>query len=63
MGRANIDIPDFMKYVDLKWERPGQDVRYAINCHHLIQYGWTPKKEFNNEIGYIVTYYKGKFTW
>ena len=63
MGRANVDIPDFMKYVDLKWERPGQDVRYAINCHHLIQYGWAPKKEFNNEIGHIVKHYKGKFTW
>ena len=63
MGRVNVDIPDFMKYVDLKWERPGQDVRYAINCHHLKQYGWTAKKEFDNEIGHIVRYYKGKFTW
>ena len=63
MGRVTVNIPDFMKYVDLKWERPGQDVRYAINCHHLKQYGWAPKKEFNDEIGHIVKYYKEKFTW
>ena len=63
MGRVNVNIPDFMKYVDLKWKRPGQDVRYAINCRHLKQYGWTAKKEFDNEIGHIVKYYKGKFTW
>ena len=35
MGRAKVNVPDYMKYVDFGYERPGQDVRYSINCNYL----------------------------
>ena len=35
MGRAKVNVPDYMKYVDFGYERPGQDVRYSISCNYL----------------------------
>ena len=63
MGRATIEIPDYQKYMDLTPSRPGQDIRYAISCNHLKQYGWQPKKEFDKSIVEIVNYYKKEFIW
>ena len=63
MGRAKVSVPDYEKYVDLNYERPGQDVRYSISCNHLKQYGWSPKKIFDKEIEHIVKHYKGIYTW
>ena len=63
MGRAKVNVPDFEKYVNLNYERPGQDIRYSISCNHLKQYGWSPKKIFDKEIEHIVKHYKGTYTW
>ena len=63
MGRAKINVPDYMKYVDFGYERPGQDVRYSISCNHLKQYGWNPTKMFDTEIQSIVKHYREKFVW
>ena len=63
MGRAKVNVPDYEKYVDLNYERPGQDIRYSISCNHLKQYGWSPKKIFDKEIEHIVKHYKGIYTW
>ena len=63
MGRATVEIPDYQKYMDLTPSRPGQDIRYAISCNHLKQYGWQPKREFDKSIVEIVNYYKWEFIW
>ena len=63
MGKSSVNVPDYEKYLDLTTKRLGQDIRYAINCHHLIQYGWQPEKIFNNSIRDIVDFYKKEFIW
>ena len=50
-------------YVDLTADRPGQDVRYALNDSKLRSLGWSPKKIFDKEIRKIVKYYKNNFVW
>ena len=58
MGKSSVAIPDYEKYLDLTPKRPGQDVRYAINCNYLKQYGWQPQQTFNKSIMKIIDYYK-----
>lgn len=50
-------------YVDFSYSRQGQDVRYALNDDKLRSLGWSPKKQFVDEIQEIVAYYKNKFIW
>ena len=54
---------NWKKYLDFSVERPGQDVRYALNDRKLRKLGWKPKKTFDEEIGKIVNYYKENFIW
>lgn len=49
--------------VDLSYVRQGQDVRYALNDDKLRSLGWAPQKNFDQEIGSIVEYYKTNFKW
>ena len=51
------------QYVDFSYSRQGQDVRYALNDDKLRSLGWSPKKQFVDEIQEIVDYYKNKFIW
>ena len=51
------------QYVDLDAHREGQDVRYALNDRKLKNLGWSPKKNFNEEIKKIVEHYKNNFIW
>ena len=51
------------QYVDFSYSRQGQDVRYALNDRKLRKLGWSPKKEFDEEIESIVNYYKHNFKW
>lgn len=57
-----VDI-DFTNYVDFSVNRPGQDVRYALDDSKLRMLGWEPKKIFDKEIGNIIKYYQNKFIW
>tara|TARA_R100000458_G_C8274699_1_gene249702 strand:- start:768 stop:1718 length:951 start_codon:yes stop_codon:yes gene_type:complete len=57
---SDINWQDF---VDLTYIRPGQDVRYSLNDDRLRGLGWSPKKNFDEEIPGIVTYYKTHFRW
>lgn len=57
------NIPDFENHLDLSFERPGQDVRYAISCEPLRNLGWKPKKEFDNEIPVVIKHYKENWRW
>lgn len=50
-------------HVDFNTDREGQDVRYALNDRKLKNLGWSPKKNFDEEIESIVQYYKNNFIW
>ena len=57
------DFADIRHYIDFSLNRPGQDVRYALDDSKIKALGWEPKKLFNQEISSIVNYYKNKFIW
>ena len=50
-------------YVDFKYTRPGQDVRYAVDDSKLRSLGWKPERKFDQEIMEIVQFYKQNFIW
>jgi dTDP-glucose 4,6-dehydratase len=54
---------DPYNYIDTSYSRKGQDVRYALDDSKLRMLGWEPKKQFDQELKYIVEYYKNKFIW
>ena len=54
---------NFRQHLDISFNRPGQDVRYALDDNKLRNLGWEPKKVFDSEIKEIVEYYKSKFIW
>jgi dTDP-glucose 4,6-dehydratase len=51
------------EYIDFSCNRPGQDVRYALDDSKLKKIGWEPKMKFDEELPKIVKYYKNKFIW
>jgi dTDP-glucose 4,6-dehydratase len=51
------------KYLDFSIQRPGQDIRYALNDDKLRSLGWKPEVNFDNVIDKIVEYYKKNFIW
>ena len=53
----------FEDFIDFKFSRPGQDVRYSINDEKLKKLGWAPKADFDTELDKIVKYYKENFVW
>jgi dTDP-glucose 4,6-dehydratase len=57
------DIPNYEDFVNLGIERPGQDVRYALNDEKIRNLGWKPMCMFDDEIINIVDYYKNNFIW
>jgi dTDP-glucose 4,6-dehydratase len=54
---------EISNYIDLSYNRQGQDVRYALDDSKLRSLGWEPKADFDQELKYIVEYYKNKFLW
>lgn len=54
---------DIEPYLDLSYNRKGQDVRYSINDNKIRELGWTPQMNFDEELPKIVNYYKEKFLW
>jgi len=64
MGHIDISIPDYDEHIDYNYDRPGQDIRYSISCESIKNYGWTPKKGFDQEIIKLVDFYKKrKWKW
>jgi dTDP-glucose 4,6-dehydratase len=59
----NLDIFDMEKYIDFSCNRPGQDVRYALDDSKLRSLGWKPVKVFDQELESIINYYNNKFIW
>jgi dTDP-glucose 4,6-dehydratase len=60
---SNLDIFDIEKYIDFSCNRPGQDVRYALDDSKLRSLGWKPVKVFDQELESIINYYNNKFIW
>jgi len=50
-------------HIDMSYNRQGQDVRYALDDCKLRNLGWSPKRDFDAEIGNIVEYFKTEFKW
>jgi dTDP-glucose 4,6-dehydratase len=62
-NQDTINLTHNQSYIDFSCNRPGQDVRYALDDSKIKALGWTPKKLFTEEINSIVDYYKNKFIW
>ena len=63
MGSITRQVPDSGKFLDFTYNRPGQDIRYAISCNPLKSLGWSAEKNFDEEIVALVQHYKKEFTW
>ena len=63
LGTTKRNVPDLEEHLDLSFERPGQDVRYAISCEPLRKLGWKPKKEFDKELPKLIKHYKETWRW
>jgi dTDP-glucose 4,6-dehydratase len=61
LNKGNSD--NLENYLDLTCNRPGQDIRYALNDDKLRNLGWKPQMIFDKELKNIVEYYKNKFIW
>jgi dTDP-D-glucose 4,6-dehydratase len=48
---------DFHAELDLESHRPGQDMRYAVDCSKLLETNWKWKKEFQDSLPKIVQWY------
>lgn len=48
---------------DFTYQRPGQDLRYALDDSKLRSLGWKEEAIFEKEIIDIGEYYKGRFIW
>ncbi len=54
---------NYSDYISFDIQRPGQDVRYALNDDKIRSLGWKPECVFDEEIKTIVKYYKENFIW
>jgi len=64
LGVANwYDFKSDDVFMDFSYNRPGEDVRYALDDSKIRVLGWEPKCVFSEEIPRIVSYYKSKFIW
>lgn len=57
------NISNYKEYINFGFERPGQDLRYALNDDKIRNLGWSPLCRFDDEITEIVNYYKNNFIW
>jgi dTDP-glucose 4,6-dehydratase len=50
-------------YLDLTYNRDGQDVRYSVNDFKLRALGWSPTIKIDDQLSDIVNFYKDTFIW
>jgi dTDP-glucose 4,6-dehydratase len=60
LGTDKYKIED---HIDCSYSRVGQDVRYSLDDSKLRSLGWSPVKQFDEELVKIVEYYKHRFIW
>ena len=63
MGNLKRKVPDANQFLDFSYNRPGQDIRYAISCAPLKNLGWSPQRDFDKELVELVQHYKKEFRW
>jgi dTDP-glucose 4,6-dehydratase len=56
-----LDQPDTLK-VFVK-DRPGHDLRYAVDCTKLKQMGWQPQYEFEKGMKLTIDWYTSNQDW
>lgn len=61
--KAVLDPEAIAAHIDFSCNRPGMDVRYALDDSKIKALGWEPKADFNYVILEMVNYYKDKFIW
>jgi dTDP-glucose 4,6-dehydratase len=61
--KAVLDPEAITAHIDFSCNRPGMDVRYALDDSKIKTLGWEPKADFNYVILEMVSYYKNKFIW
>jgi len=44
-------------------DRPGHDIRYAINCHKIKKLGWRPKVKFEKGLKNTIKWYSENRNW
>lgn len=59
----NQTFEEYDQFFNFDIERPGQDIRYALNDDKIRALGWKPTCVFDEEIKHIVKYYKENFIW
>ena len=57
------ELSNYEEFLNLGIERPGQDIRYALNDDKIQGLGWKPLCVFDEEIIHIVEHYKNNFIW
>lgn len=58
-----LQFPGKIEEYILHHERPGQDVRYALDDTKLKELGWQPMANFDEELVKIVQWYRQRFIW
>ena len=58
MGSLSRQVPNPEQFLDFTYNRPGQDIRYAISCEPVKNLGWSPQRDFDKEILELVQHYK-----
>jgi len=61
--KAQLPYEIIEEHIDFTYNRPGMDVRYALDDSKIKALGWKPKADFNYVITEMVNYYKNKFIW
>jgi len=57
------EMSNYEDFINFGIERPGQDLRYALNDDKIKSLGWKPECIFDQEIIQIVEFYKNNFLW
>ena len=51
------------RLIEFVKDRPGHDLRYALNCSKIKQLGWSPKYKFQTALEETVNWYKANPKW
>jgi dTDP-glucose 4,6-dehydratase len=52
-----------LKFIKFVKDRPGHDLRYAIDSSKIMKLGWKPKYNFSQALNLTITWYKRNIPW